>query len=200
MLKIDNEKQLKKFYRYLFIYRSFLFRFIKFKLEEDKYEVSEIIKALNVKGRKKRITYIYDKACEEIDEFFEGKNVCDFKDGKCLSQQKNNSDKFNGCCRLCEHRTGGLCPSRNLACKLFYCSYVTDKYEILNYEDIKVLKCLTPLQRFVVESDYFSLEKDVINDLYFGVFLATFRVCYRHGKHVIRNRFNWVKSKLSKNS
>ncbi len=182
---INNEKKLKAFYKKLFLYRSFLFKLVKFKLESNDESLYPIIEALNIKGRKQRITYIYNEACQKIDSYYKDKNLCDFKNGKCIAHRKNKIDKENGCCRLCEHRTCGLCPSRNIACKLFYCSTVKDKNKVIEFCDIEILRVLTPLQRFILKSDYFSLEKDVINDLYFGIF-APFRIMYRFTKYKIK--------------
>ena len=97
-LVIKTKKDLEKFYKRLWLYRSFLYRNVTFILKEDKYNISNFIMALNIKNRRKRIEYIYDNACLEIDNFYEGKNVCGFKDNQCYVQRKLNNNKFNGCC------------------------------------------------------------------------------------------------------
>lgn len=176
---IRNEKDLKKFMRLLFVYRSFLYRFVHFEISSKKYDVSSIVNALNIKNRKKRIIYIFDAACKTIDNYFADKDYCRFKDGKCLSHRENKVEKVNGCCRMCQYRTGKACPTRNIACKLFYCSSVRKNNDILLFEDVEILKVLSYFQRLILKSDYFSLERDVILDLYYGPLIAPFRIVYR---------------------
>lgn len=53
VLNIENKKQLKNFYKILPFYKSFLYRFIYFELDNDKYKVQPIINALNIKKGKK---------------------------------------------------------------------------------------------------------------------------------------------------
>lgn len=184
-LKVTNKKQLKAFYRHLFFYKTFLFHFTKFELETDKYKISELIQVLNIKNRKERIAYIYDNACKQLDEQNVGKNICSFKNNQCTIQRKKNFG-YHGCCRKCYHHTETGCPTKNLACKLFYCATVKEKYQVLKYEDIKVLKALSIRQKLIVEADYFNTREEVISDLYYGsLFLAAGRILYR----LIRNEW-----------
>ena len=53
-------------------------------------EVAFIKEAREIKNRKERIAFIYDKACEILDSQFKGINVCGFLNNKCYSQQKSN--------------------------------------------------------------------------------------------------------------
>lgn len=187
VIRINNEKELEKFYRKIFWYRSFLYHFVTFKLGKDKYQVSDIIMALNLKGRRKRLEFIYDVVCCEIDDFFKGKNVCDFKNGQCVMQRKKNNGKFNGCCRGCRFEVGGACPTKNLACKLFYCSEVKDKFKIIKLEDLKILKVLSFRQRALIKSDYFSSREEVIGDLYLNSYvIGVMRISYRFIKKYIK--------------
>ena len=189
-IRVSNAEELKMFYRLLFVYKSIFFRFTEFKIKNDKYNIKQIIDALNIKNKKQRIIYIYETACRQVDDFYAGKNVCEFKDNRCLSQRLSGSNNINGCCRLCQYRTGGNCPTRNLACKLFFCNNVSEKYKILTFDDILILKCLNKRQRFMLKSDYFSLEKDVVMDLYYGIFIGSFRVTWRFGRTLIKNVLN----------
>lgn len=123
-LSINNEHELKRFYRFLPIYRSFLFKFISFELvSDDKYDLNKIIMALNIKNRYKRISFIYDSACNLVDDkFLNVKNMCGFNKGQCYAQRGTN--KCNGCCRCCKYQSSKGCTSSNLACKLFFCDEV----------------------------------------------------------------------------
>ena len=190
VIKIDNDKDIIKFKKRIPLYRTFIFRFTKFKLNKDNKELNEIITALKIKKRKNRITYIYQTLCQKLDNYYQNKNMCEFIDGKCLAQRLSKSDKINGCCRISKYQTNGLCPTKNLACKLFYCDAVYKKHKVITYKDLDLFKCFSPLQRFMVKSDFFTSEKDVINDLYLGIFIATIRVSFRFIKTLIRHRKN----------
>ena len=134
-----------------------------------------------MKKRKKRIQCIYNIACGEVDSKFKNiKNMCGFKNNKCWSQQNNNDNKINGCCRWCRYQSCNGCLTKNLTCKLFFCEEVRKRYEIIKFEDIKVLKCLSIRQRLILKHDYFSSEKEVINDLYYGsLIIWGIRISYR---------------------
>lgn len=180
VLFIENEKNLRTFYHYLFLYKSFLYRFVNFRLDEDKFDISGIVEALNIKNKKKRVEFIYDRACDEVDNFFANKNICNFKNGQCGIQRKLKNNKFNGCCRRCAYQTSKGCPTKNLACKLFFCSYIKDRYDIIKLKDLKILKALYFRQRAIVKSDYFSSRRDVINDLYLNSYIiGNIRILYR---------------------
>ena len=177
---IKSKKDLNKFYTRLWLYRSFIYRNVVFELEKDKYNISSFIDALNIKNRRKRLEYIYDLACLEIDSFYEGKNVCGFKDDQCYVQRKLNNGRFNGCCRLCFHQNNKGCLTKNLACKLFFCSEAKKRHKVLTIKDIKIFKILTIRQRYIMSTDYFNLREEVINDLYIGsIMLVLFKYVYR---------------------
>ena len=88
----------------LFLYRICLFRFVHFNTSNS--EMDSIVKALNIKNRKKRITYIFDEAINVLNTYY-SEDLCQFKNGKCIVQREQNLDRVNGCCRLCpntDHR------------------------------------------------------------------------------------------------
>ena len=87
-IEINNQKDLNKFYKRLFIYRSFLYKKVTFTVEKDKYNITDIINALNIKKRKQRLEFIYDTCCKEIDDFYDHKDICHFKNNKCLVQEQ----------------------------------------------------------------------------------------------------------------
>ena len=179
---IKDKKDLKKFYNNIKYYRSILFAFTKF--ESDNKEIEHIITALNIKNRFKRIKYVYDTACDEVDAFTEGKNICGFKDGVCRAKIKN------GCCRKCFHVTDHGCPSRNLACKLFFCTKVRNKYKIIMFDDLKILYCLSFRCRVILRHDFFTLREEVLMDMYIGWITILFiRYFYRVVKHKLIRMF-----------
>lgn len=187
VVKINSEEDIRKFYRRLFWYKSFLFKRVVFETSSNDKDIKLTIKGLNIKKRKERITYVYDTCCDIIDKDTKGKNICGFKDGKCYAQC--NSKYCYGCCRMCTYVTDKGCSTKNLACKLFNCEEVRKRYKVITYKDLKLLKLLNLRQRFVVKSDYFSSREEVLKDLYsYSIIYATVRIVYRMGYRFLKYR------------
>ena len=172
---IRSKKQL---YRYLFLYRSFLFHFVSFKTSLKDSTSKLIINALNIKNRYQRIYYVIDHLCDQIDDYYKDCNTCQFSNGKCICHRTQHLDYQNGCCRKCQYQSSHGCTTKNFACKMFYCSFVKDHVKVLKYSDLKLLYVLNPLQRFILKSDYFRTVDEVTKDLYYGPFIAAFRECF----------------------
>lgn len=180
ILNIENEKQLKKFYKMLPLYSSFLYRFVYFELNNDKYNVKSIINALNLKKRKERIFYIHNQVCDLIDTTYGGTNLCDFKCNQCKLHRELKNNKLDGCCGNCKYKNPKGCTTKNFACKMFYCSLVKKQHKLIKYDDISLIKVLGLRQRMILKHAYFSSQDDVINDLYIGsLFIAFIRIPYR---------------------
>lgn len=193
VLKIKDQKALDKFYRKLFFYKSFIFKKIYFTVETEYKEIKPIITALNIKKRKERITYIYDEACTQIDNHYNNKNICGFKNNKCYVQQKLNNGTINGCCRMCKYQSEKGCKTKNLTCKLFTCSEVEKRCQIITFDDLKILNLLSLRNKMILKSDHFSKREDAINDLYIGSFFVwTIRIIIR-----LINNFSTLKRKQS---
>lgn len=169
-------KDKKKFYKYLFLYRSFFFSFTRFTTNLNDRELENVIAALNIKKRRERIYFIINNLCDQIDDYYKNKNICSFCNGKCGNYRKNNLDYKNGCCRKCRYQSSSGCTSKNFACKMFNCTYVKERYKTIKYNDLVLLKVLTPLQRLVLKDDYFSSIDEVTNDLFFGPIYAIVRM------------------------
>ncbi len=179
---ISNKKDLEKFYKRIKYYRSIFYLFTKF--ESDNKDIEKIIYALNIKNRFKRIRYINEEACRELDEFTAGKNPCGFKNGVCKAKLKS------GCCRKCRWVGSKGCTTSNVACKLFFCSRVCDKYKSLKFDDIKILKCFSFNEQVIVKHNYYTKKEEVLMDLYIGsLTIFTIRYLYRTIKHrIIREK------------
>lgn len=178
----DYEKFVKKIKYYKFFFNT------EFYFTKEYRDLKDICTALNIKNRKERITFVYDSACDKIDRE-NPCNACKFIDGKCIAHR--DKKYMNGCCRLCRYQSNKGCTSKNLACKLFNCTAVKEKYKVLEYSDIYILKVLSLKNRFIVKSDYFSKREDVLNDLYtYTITYATVRIVYR----LIRNAIWGIKN------
>ena len=154
-------------------------------------KIQQMINGLNIKNRYKRITYVYDTACNIIDSNTKGLNVCGFKNNKCYIQQKQNNGKCNGCCRLCKYQNSNGCPTKNLACKLFNCSEVKKRYKTIEYKDLAILKLLSLKNRLIVKSDYFSTREEVLKDLYaYTLTYSILRIFFRSIRNLISKTKN----------
>ena len=150
-INIKNDKDLEEFYKRLKFYRSLYFLTI---FESNNKDIQEIIKALNIKRRCKRIRYIYEEACKEIDEHYKNINFFEFKN--CICKQ---NIKY-GCCRCCLYLGEKGCTTDNLSCKFFYCSKAKSKCKkVLTPEDIKILKVLPYRCQIIVRHNYFTKKK-----------------------------------------
>ena len=164
-----------------------LYKTTTFENRNNDEELNGIIKALNIKNRRKRIEFVYDYSCNKIDEFYKGKNVCGFKNNKCYNQQAPNCTYINGCCRLCPYQTTHGCPDSNLSCKLFYCDTVTNKYKTIKMKDLKILKLFSIRQRIIIKDSFFSKRKEILLDLYIGsIIFFAMRLLYRGIRNFIR--------------
>lgn len=182
IIAIESENDYKKFIKKVNLYKSFLFFNIEFQLRgtEQKEKASQIIKGLNIKRRNERIAYVYDMACTIIENDIAGKNICGFKNGKCYLQQKKNNNKCNGCCRICKYQNKTGCPTKNLACKLFNCSEVKQRYKTIEYKDLDILKLLSIKNRLIIKSDYFTTREEVLKDLYaYTLTYSILRILFR---------------------
>ena len=160
----------------LFLYRSLLLCFLKFETDDD--NLITIVNALNIKNRKKRIEYIYDEAVKEINIYYKD-DLCQFKNNKCIVQRKRNDDRVNGCCYTCPNLGKKGCSTINLPCKLVYCKTALKNMKKLKMNDIKILKCLSPLNRVILKGNCHFKREQIINDLYYGPLIAPFRIFYR---------------------
>lgn len=180
VVSISNDYQLKKFFRMLPIYKSVLYRFVYFELKNDKYNIAQIIHALNLKKRKEKLFYIHNEICDMIDAEYNGTNLCDFKCSQCRLHRKLNISNLDGCCGNCKYKSKKGCITKNFACKIFYCSEVKEHHKLIVAKDIKLLKMLSLRQRIILKHAYFSSQDDVVNDMYIGsLFIAFIRIVYR---------------------
>lgn len=198
LIETDNVNEIYKKYKK---YKAFIYKNTEFIYTGEIQEIKDIIEALNKKTRLQKLAYIYDKSCEQIDKKFEGENICGFQCNQCIAQRKHNLKEKNGCCRVCRLQTSTGCSSKNLTCKLFFCDEVKNKYEVITFKDLKLLKLLTRRQRLILKFDLFSTREEVLTDLYIGfVTIASFRELYMLIKTSLFWILKWVKNKMKMSS
>ena len=155
----------------LFLYRSFCFKFVQFKTYNN--NLINIVDALNIKNKKKRIEYVYDDAIKYINDYYY-EDLCKFENGRCIVQRKNNNDNVNGCCRMCPLVTDRGCPSSNLVCKLVYCKTALGNFKLLKLYQIPILKCLSIRQRIILQASFFCTRDEIIKKLNYGIIYSSF--------------------------
>ncbi|MBR3898490.1 MAG: hypothetical protein IKJ43_04360 [Bacilli bacterium] len=167
----------------LFLYRTFLFKFTKFKT--DKEELKNIVNALNKKNKKERYTYIYEETIEALNKYYKD-DFCDFQNNQCIAQRKSGSKKINGCCRFCPIVTDKGCPSENISCKLIYCKTSIQNFKLLKLWNVKITKCLSPGRQLILRGNFFITKDEFIKDLYDGTFIFPFRTIKRELKRTLK--------------
>ena len=189
--RIDNKYQL---YKYLWLYKKPWYYRTKFESSLQGVEVQDIIEALNIKNYGKRVEFIYDRACQRLDEAAEGKNICEFCNGKCMFQRKGHLKDYNGCCRLCRYQSEKGCTTSNLACKTYFCGMARAKEILPVYNDITIIKLYTIRQRIMCWDNYYASREDFLLELKVGLILFySFHTTYR----MIKN-FWWLKNHKQK--
>lgn len=179
IIKKVNEKykvpKLVKYRRnvnYLFEYNEKLYNKEIETTDKELKQISLLIEALNIKDKKKRLEFVYDKACDLLDNDFYGCNLCEFKNGKCMHDRKINSLGGGCCCnhdksRACKHLTNIGCSTKCLACKFHICAMLKKQGYKFKVNDIYLIKYLyTWKQKIIIYNDFFMSKEEVLNDVY----------------------------------
>ena len=150
--------------------------------EENEQQNSFIlaINAIFYDTRYERYNYIYDTVCNYLDNFFYGKNLCDFKNDKC--GEKRNAKSLIGCCHHYKNRILGpftkfvtceylnkktyTCDAKCISCKLFTCDYLEKKGIKFKIKDILLLDVFfNPLQKYFIKFMVFTPKEKIIKRL-----------------------------------
>lgn len=205
LLKIDfntfNRKEYKNILKHLFFIKCFK-SILKFEVgvledskiligyvinyDENNKEHNEFISAVNAiyyNSRYDRYNYIYDNVCNYLDNFFYGKNLCDFKNNKC--GEKRNTSSLTGCCHhfkpkwlgpispklvLCEHLNNKnyTCDAKCISCKLFTCDYLEKKGVKFRIRDILLLDVFfNPIQKYFIKYMVYTPKEKILKRLMF---------------------------------
>ncbi len=135
-------------------------------------QVSYLVEALNIKNKKKRLEFVYDKSCDLLDADFYGKNICEFKNGKCLHDRYYGGKGGGCCCRsdhslMCKHLTKTGCSVRCLSCKFHICNLVKKKGIRYHFNDIYLIKYLFNWkQKLMIFTDFFMTKEESLRNIY----------------------------------
>lgn len=179
ILKEKNGKyKIPRLIRFLSGKRNFKFEYknklYDKELNENKEikQVSLLVEALNIKDKRKRLRFVYDKSCELLDDDFYGKNICEFKDNKCIHDRLYNAS-CDGCCktndglRRCKYLENHRCKTKCLACKFHICHCIRQNGYKYKVNDIYMLKYIYNWkQKIIVYSNFFMTPEEVLDDVY----------------------------------
>lgn len=146
---------------------------ISIKKEKDQRVINlyHIEKALNIKQKKERYEYIYDVVCDYLDSCFCEKNLCEFKNNKCLGDRSKKFEKSCGCCNgktrgTCKYLINNRCSIKCMGCKLFTCPSLRKKGIKFRIKDIPLLNYFFNLrQKEVLAYTIFTPKDQVIERL-----------------------------------
>lgn len=177
--KVNDKYKIPRFLRWKIKNNKFKFKYngklydkeIKTN-DKDVRQTSLLVNALNIKDKKQRLSYIYDKSCDFLDEDFIFKNVCDFKCGKC-AQDRLFNNLGGGCCcdskgheTMCPYLTKKGCSIKCLACKFHICKTLKKKGYKYQVNDIYMLKYLLNWkQKIIIYNDFFMTKNEVLKDV-----------------------------------
>ena len=113
--------------------------------KRDINSLEDLANAINIRNKKERIEFIYDRVCDYLDSDFLGQNKCEFLKNQCLADRAKPYYKDCGCCRaksgeLCDYLKDGKCTIRNLGCKFFICPTLKKKGLKYKINDFYLLK------------------------------------------------------------
>ena len=144
--------------------------------EKDVFDLIRAIKIVLMKSKFDKYEYIYDVACDYLDNEFICKNICDFKNDKCFAKRDFNCTC--GCCRhfkhffsnklvQCEYLINKNCSAKCLPCKMFTCDEIIKRKNIkYRFKDIFLLdKFFNPIQKVVILMNCFNTKEIILKRL-----------------------------------
>lgn len=138
------------------------------------------INAIFYETRYERYNYIYDTVCDYLDEYFYGKNLCDFQNNKC--GEKRNTASTTGCCHHFKHKALGpfsklvlceylneenyTCDAKCISCKLFTCDYLEKKGIKFKIKNILLLNAFfNPIQKYFIKYMVYTPKDKILKRL-----------------------------------
>ena len=172
-----NNNNYKNTLNKLFIYKHSKKSF-KFNYSDDfKYKdyFNDIEKALNIKNKEKRLSFIYDVVCDYLDNLFIKENMCEFKNNKCYSNRCKNFEKVNGCCSNnkninCKYFDKNHCLIKCSGCKFYICPSLKKKKGPIKLKNIFITRLLSYRQKIILRYTVFTPKEVIIKKMMgFGI-------------------------------
>ncbi len=172
-ITINSEEEYQAFLKQLPKYRGLRGRFTTFAITGTvhKEELKDFETALNLKNRRKRMTFLFDRACDIIDRYNEENGITCSYNSEGICEDPKHQTRKNGCCCHCYLQSSTGCPSRNLSCKFYFCDHICKKFRPLTMEDIDLLKMFNWSEREIIKNNVFVTRRTYINLLCLGSYL-----------------------------
>lgn len=157
---------------------SFQVIVVNYEKEKD-IDINDLIRSIKIVlllTPFEKYDYIYDSVCDYLDNEFTCKNICEFKNNKCIA--KRDFNLTCGCCRhykslfsnqlvQCEYLINKRCSTKCLACKMFTCHYLVKNKGIkYNIQNIFLLrKFFNPIQKIIILIGFFTSKEKIMKRL-----------------------------------
>lgn len=150
-------------------------------------EIIQCLKALFISNTNKRINYLYDTICDNLDKIWSVQNPCKFCNNQCVASRNHmTSHKEDGCCYSFEYSKNPFstsflknfhkckylgndkhCTAQNISCKLFTCNYLKKKTSFnINMDDqILINTFFNKKQKLILKYNFFKTKEEIINKL-----------------------------------
>lgn len=141
-------------------------------------------KVISMQTNKEKYEFIYDNVCRLLDNEFYCKNICDFKNDKCIASRSGRScHEKMGCCysfeyaglfdfrivknvKVCKYLQDKKCSTNNISCKLFTCRYLKEKNICFDSHKILLLECFfNKKQHEIIKSNFFRTREEILDKL-----------------------------------
>lgn len=147
-------------------------------------DLIDAFKVISMKTNKEKYGFIYDNVCKSLDNEFYCKNICDFKEDKCIASRNGRScHEKMGCCysfeyaglfdfrivknvKVCKYLQNKKCSTSNISCKLFTCRYLKEKNVCFDSHKILLLECFfNKKQHEIIKSNFFRTREEILDKL-----------------------------------
>lgn len=143
-------------------------------------QLKELFGVLSLNERRVEYSYIYDKACEELDTIFSQNNFCNFQNDSCVKQRNCKTKNITmGCCYSfyyrkfdkmpistgrCKYLSVKGCTIKCLCCKMFTCKYLRKQGVKFTCEDFFLLNAfLSKKQKdYTTTLSFFTPKEEII--------------------------------------
>lgn len=141
-------------------------------------------RAINMPTKREKYEFIYDTVCDFLDNNFYCKNICDFRNDRCIASRAGEaSHETMGCCysfdyaglfdlrivknvKVCHYLQNRKCSTKNIACKLFTCRYLKKMNISFDVHKILLLECFfSKKQHEIIKSNFFRTREEILDKL-----------------------------------
>ena len=188
----SSENKLKRYIKKIIKYKKYLLKshnttiILQSFCENEivHYQFRELLISICEGDKYSIYSKAYDLACDYLDSFFYGKNLCEFYNNRC--GYKKDYDIEVGCCRHFEkHKHFGLllgeklvpceylgsnkrCNVKCLSCKLYTCPYLEKKGIKFKLKDIFPINSIFNWkQKIYIKSNVYTKKEDMLKVIMF---------------------------------